>query len=130
MGVNSKIYAMIGLNLPYGEDTEKVIAEGLGLNWGEDNDTVYEYFSDKGLTVNCHKMCHKGTYRFIMDGMNGGYIRLGLVLKEGEKNSPYDFDYFELEKMEIEPVRHMIKSIFGLDVPIEEIKTFVFTHFS
>lgn len=125
MGVNEKTYGMIGLNLPYGKETDDRIKKELGL---PDDTEVYDYFYKRGLCENFFKNDHAGTYRYIMDGMSGKYVRLGLVLFESD-------DYNRVKYYEISPINkvgvaHTIKAVFGLDVSSEELKFFVFTHYT
>lgn len=128
MGVNEKTYGMVGLNLPYGKETDDRITAGLGLTIENIPDGLGDYFWKRGLSVSPFKKNQVGTYRYIMDGMNGEYVRLGLLLFESDEYNRVD--YAEFSGVDMEAVRFNIKTVFGLDVSVEEIKFFVFTHYS
>ena len=129
MGVDTRTYGMVGLNLPYGDETDAKIVAGLRLTAKEVlEDGPYDYFYDKGLCVSSYKKNQVGTYRYISDGMSGEFVRLGLLLFESDEYNRVD--YAEFSGIDMEAVRFNIKTVFGLDVPVEEIKFFVFTHYT
>lgn len=126
MSVQSKIYGMIGITLPYSQKVSPDWSKELRLSEDEE---LSDYFYDKGLDVNAFKNNHTNTYRIIFDGMNGKYIRCGLVIFESDSEDIREVGYNEIIDYPKEPIRHMIKVLFGIDAKIEEIKTMVWTHY-
>lgn len=134
MGVTSKIFGMAGVSLPYCKETENRIMNGLNISqeileekyWN----SLFEYFYKEGLTPNNFKDFHKGTYRYISDGMSGEYIRIGLVLFENDADNNENIDFYEIPEIDKTRIKNMLKIKFGLDVNEEEITLFVFTHYS
>ena len=147
MGVRFKTFGMIGVNLPYGKETERQIVDSLDLRnlqgidmndeeWEDDWDEAFhDYFDKKELFSSNYSDDNTGTYKMVFDGMNGRYIKLGLIMCETAKDRPYDLLRNFTMSLDDDTslyrgVKQMIKSIFGVDVPQEDIKFMVFTHYS
>lgn len=132
MGVNSKIFGMVGVNIPFSDASELMIMNNLGISREQlikdYSNSLYDYFESKGLSADMWHDSNKDTYRIIFDGMSGKYIRAGFIIFENEEANPVNIPYLEVHGINYDAIKKMIKVLFGIDGV--EIRLFVFTHYS